>query len=261
MNSVVQTRLERGRLRAYTILPREEGFAISPWKLLRWNFGSAIRHGLILDGSLFLGIDSVEMSEDEPNCLVKQLQIRAKYLQKRGVSFAPGNWNPWKSPPFLRNLNLSIFSDKHFRVYHDGTNRVVCALHLPFIRIQTGVESSPAECRSAPAYFACFCNSRIHFGNLYYSAAGWGVCCYIDLNNSSFLRILQHFEHLCNKIRGDVWEKIQFLYHPRLAQEFLERNRFPRQTFFDDFTERGAILQISRGPVTRGPQKREKTIH
>ncbi|MBN2355521.1 hypothetical protein JXO59_05380 [candidate division KSB1 bacterium] len=79
----------------------------------------------------------------------------------------------------------------------------------------------------AVSHYACFLNTRLYFGSLFYSEpCGWGFSMSLPDETDAALRerMLLRFDQLGQTFIQLLWPNILALYEERLAREFNDRN-------------------------------------
>ncbi|MBN2103751.1 hypothetical protein JW835_06900 [bacterium] len=194
-----------------------------PWHCLMQNLANPVRHGIDLQGKCYLSLDLP--SEQEENTLDYWL----KNFQKVQKEWLSGRWA--KERKLSRQINRETFPiSQEFKcdVYSYGPF-YTCVYKLPLFLFQTDQTETGENKKTviAPAVYGCYVNTRIHFGNLFFTQAmGWGLCitfsrhsCYNDQN-----AMLKRFHDLTIHFKQQAWPNIISMYNPRLAHEFLIRN-------------------------------------
>lgn len=222
-------------------LPKQK---VNPWTMLYRNFGSVIRNGMTLGGEGFLGVD-LPLEQDEGSvlpyrnllCEVAQDFYDGKDFSKM-VRFKPADkadLDQWNIPLGI-NLDMNVQSvlttlavrGERFELYSAGQGSIVCVQRLPLMLFgDSGMRAPENGLENVPAYYACFVNTRLHFGQIFHcEELGWGCCLQLQISAIPEVQriFLDRFSALCTRVKLEAWKNIKALYGLRLAQEYMSRN-------------------------------------
>lgn len=242
----IRIHTENGRARKTLYVKISSAIEVDPWLLLEHNLHSEMRAGRALDGTYFLSIDF--LTESGNGMVEKKETLLKKFatkIEKGKLSKIKTKLQLVENPAEIMKSFLASFqinndeinevglvpiNGQKFEIYSTCKNIYALVHRLPLFRFYENLNSEEnlsEQLEKAPAYFACYANTRIHFGNLFYAPnLGWGIGLCMD---SAFVfknqEYILRFSKLCMKIMETVWPNLITLYNePKIAREFLIRN-------------------------------------
>ena len=224
----VQTQIGHARKSLSVMIPMNKH--LNPWPLLSNNFWSPIRHGMLPNGHLFLGVDipSEEGAKKSKYWELELLKTRERFLHNGKLKYRTPSLKPTNPDSFLHDYFAEHFGE-NLMVYSPNKRYDVYTVRFPIFFFDDKNELDKNDLSLAPAYYGLFLNTRIHFCNFFFTQdLGWGLSMHLYASSSTerAQESLKRFGRLVVQFKKEAWINIMALYNTRLAGEFKARSGY-----------------------------------
>jgi len=199
--------------------------------LLKSNLGSSFRYGLDISRRCFeISTDIAKGSEGKKEALSNGLKKAAIQLiekkRAKGCRIVQ-----FQFPEGSQQLKAAAgkAGDAVQWLQLAGT-KIACCILLPLVLIGYSEAAKPEKLPDAAACYGLYLNTRIHWGNLFYSCTmGWGLSrTFNDIDDA--VKGFSGFLRLADQLGKSAWPLLMKLYAPRLSAVFERSNRWMHST-------------------------------